>query len=333
MIALIRSSEPVAALALWLLKWFEAIGFFLILQSLLDRDIAKRVINYVLLSGSLLAAYAVLAVGFNFTGYRIRVFFGNPNTLGSFFVLLTLLSFGFAASFSGRRRFLYLTTGITGSLAVMMTGSRSALLALVVGVGILALNRQSDVSPVLLVVSVLSVAGALLFVVTFLPQERADRLVSWITISGGKIAISQETAGSSFAGRLRHMYDALVLTVRQPVFGYGWYGASAPIGFSDVYYTMLLVEVGDPGFVLTILYHLSLFRGWITARMQSPSALGGAGLAWYCSLLVQSVGGNFPRTPQMMLLTVLVLSATYASGLEEGSGTANESPDRGAIPI
>jgi hypothetical protein len=275
------------------------------------------VIALLIASGFILALYSVYAVTLGNEAYRIRIFFGNPNTLGVFFVLITVLALSLTVARDGTRRYYFATVTATAVLGVMMTGSRSALLALFVGVSISLMLLRSQVSLKTVIAAGVLTASALLFVVIFLSDSRADRLVAWIEVSNQGIGLAEGNATSGIRQRFKGVKNALELLIQRPVFGHGWYGATTPVGFSDVYFTMLLVELGIPGFVMMIIYHASLAKDWLVGQVATLSVLQKAGLAWYCSLLVQSIGGSFLRTPHIMLLLTLVLTAVHAASREK----------------
>jgi|GEM_PF-3448389 len=302
-----RSDVSILVNALWTLKWFEVVVFFLLAQSLLDRRAAQRTTAVLLAAGSLLATYAVVAVLTGLRSYRIRVFFDNPNTLGSVFVLVVLLAMARAASTGGRRRYLHAGAAVIAIAGVMMTGSRSALLALLTGVVVIAVLLRRHVPLRAAAYSLVAIGACLLGVLLLVGDSRVDRLLGWIEISRQGIGLAEGRAANGFRSRIRLIREAFALFSSRPIFGYGWFSSPTRITPLDVYYTKILVEIGLPGFLLTMGYHLSLLRDWFEVRMGDGFFLGSAGLAWYVALMVQSVGGGFPQTPHVMLLMVLVL--------------------------
>ncbi|MDL0130810.1 O-antigen ligase family protein [Halobacterium salinarum] len=312
-VATIRSPEPVTPSVLWLFKWFAGVAAFVILQNLIDRNTAKASIHLILIAGLILAIYSVTQ---SIAGaYRIRVFFGNPNTLAAFFTLVATLSL---AKSINRRSLIYLIPVIFSGGAVISTGSRSGLLGLIVGLfSISILMAREFQSRDIVAISTMAVPSLLIFP-KVLGESVVDRLTGWVTITSGGIALSDTVWARSFRIRLQLIEKAFDLFSQQPIFGYGWFAVPSRVGYLDVYYTTLLVETGLIGFVLFLYVHLSFIRSWLTDRTNGVFVIGSACAAWYCGLLAQSIAGAFPRTPQILLLTfVLLISSKALTGPDQ----------------
>jgi len=200
--------------------------------------------------------------------------------------------------------------------AVITTGSRSGIFGLIVALTVFSLITYKSWSKTdyfaLTVAGVTSVA-TLPFIVD---PAVLYRLISWISFRGGQFVLTESSAANSFRIRAQLVEKAIELFQQQPIFGYGWFAVPSRVGYLDVYYTIILVELGIVGAILYLLFSLSIIRSWIVDYRNGAVIAGAAGAAWYCGLLAQSVGGAFPRVPQIMLLTFIVLisSRSIAAG-------------------
>lgn len=310
LIAEVRSSAT--ASLLWTLKWFEGLVFFIVIQDQLDSDSGTLVVRALLFSGILLATYAVVASLLG--GYRIRVFFGNPNTLSGFFILIALVCLTYGFTINDRTAVMYYAASILAILAVLSTGSRSGLLGLISGIVFFGLLTNSRYSRRQLGISGGGVLMAFFSAVFIIQEDVWRRLTGWFTVENGRIMLADTPVARSFRIRLNLIDKAIALFQQRPIIGHGWFASPSRVGFLDVHYTTLLVELGIVGFILMMLLYVSLIRAWVNARKEGIFMLASAGAAWYGALLVQSIGGNFPRNPQTVLLTLLFLTATEAVG-------------------
>jgi len=296
---------------LWVLKWFEVVAFFIVIQDIFDRVRSKLALKTMVLSGLLISIYSIIS---SYTGqYRIEIFFNNPNVLASFLILTMMLAAGFAVY---KRSIYYFISMIVLGGAVITTGSRSGIFGLIVALTVFSLITYKSWSKTdyfaLTVAGVTSVA-TLPFIVD---PAVLYRLISWISFRGGQFVLTESSAANSFRIRAQLVEKAIELFQQQPIFGYGWFAVPSRVGYLDVYYTIILVELGIVGAILYLLFSLSIIRSWIVDYRNGAVIAGAAGAAWYCGLLAQSVGGAFPRVPQIMLLTFIVLisSRSIAAG-------------------
>jgi hypothetical protein len=306
-VALIRSPEPVTPSVLWLFKWFAGVISFLVLQNLIDRNTARVSVHLILLAGLILATYSIVQSILG--AYRIRVFFGNPNTLAAFFTMVGTLSL--ARAINGRS-LIYLISLTISAGAVLSTGSRSGLLGLIVALFTIIIFLARDIRS-RDYAAMSAIAGASLLVIpNILDESVISRLTGWVTISSEGIALADTVAAESFRIRVQLIERGIELFIKQPIFGYGWFAVPSRVGYLDVYYTILLVEIGLIGFVLFLYVHLLFIRSWLTDRTNGGFVIGSACAAWYCGLLTQSIAGAFPRTPQILLLTFVLLVSSKA---------------------
>jgi len=133
-IATLRSDQSVAASYLWVLKWFEVVAFFIVIQDIFDRVRSKLALKTMVLSGLLISIYSIIS---SYTGqYRIEIFFNNPNVLASFLILTMMLAAGFAVY---KRSIYYFISMIVLGGAVITTGSRSGIFGLIVALTVFSL--------------------------------------------------------------------------------------------------------------------------------------------------------------------------------------------------
>jgi hypothetical protein len=312
-VAWIRSPVSVLASTLWTLKFFEVMVLFLAAQRHFTTRSGWMIVRAILLSGAVVAVASLFV-----QSRRVRIFFDNPNSLSVFFNLVVLLGLVLAVRRDSLARAVPLAVAVAAGYALLLTGSRSGILGLVVGLAtllVLVRDRLPRYSLLYLAVGgAVGVAAAWVAV----PDILLARYTNWITFEGGTIKLTNTIAAQSFRGRMVLIEKAIGLFRQQPVFGYGWYASPSRVGYLDVYYSTLLVELGTVGFVLMTLLHLEILRDWLAIHRHS--VVGAAGTAWFVSILAQSVGGSFFRVPQLMFLLVLVLAAAAAiAGLDTRS--------------
>ncbi|WP_460923230.1 O-antigen ligase family protein [Salinarchaeum chitinilyticum] len=308
-IAAIRSPSPVAASALWVMKWFEVVLFFICIQHLMRPYSASVVIKSIVAGGALLAGYSVYASQL-LAVRRVRVFFNNPNTLAAFFILVITLSIGGAIANRGLPRYGYSLAGILTGGAMLTTLSRSGMIGLIVAMSLLVVLHYRDLTGRALaglVGAVVTVGWAMAYML----QDRLDRFVEWVRISPDGVALASGTAAESFRIRLELLRKSFDLWIEQPIFGYGWFASPSRVGFLDNFYSILIVELGLPGLILMLGLYAAVLRSLIQAGIRGSSHLSNAVVAWFIGLLAMSIGGAFARSPQMMMLWTLLLVAVW----------------------
>jgi O-antigen ligase len=326
LIALLRSPEPVGASALWVLKWFEVIIFFVCVQHLMTKRTALAVVRTVILGGIIIGIYTVLASEF-LTDWRVRVFFNNPNTLASFFTLLISLSFSRLISHINYKKWLYVLASLLGVAGIIATLSRSGTLAMIVVLCVLFVLYWRYFSAAelrLLIGGAVTTVAAMAVVL----QDRITRFTEWFVITGEGIKLAGGQASRSFTKRLELIDKAIELFIQNPIFGYGWFASPSRVGFLDVLYTILIVELGLPGLILMISLYIVVIKTLLQARIGEARFLSGAILAWFLGLLAMGIGGSYVRSPQMMMLwTLMVVTAwkvAHGNDLDRGQSDLNE---------
>lgn len=310
LIASVRTPSPVTVSYLWTLKWLEGIVLFVILQDQVDEVTGRSILKVLAGAGIVLALYAV-SISY-LKGNRVRVFFGNPNTLSVFFVLVTLLFVGWATEARSWRFVGFLGASVVSFTAILTTGSRSGVLGITIGLVLLVLLLRSRFSESQLATLASGVSAGIVSLPVVLGPHLIERYTEWIRFGKRGVTLTDTVAARSFRIRIRLMKKAFSLFQEAPIFGHGWFASPSRIGYLDVHYTTLLAEIGVVGLVLALVLYLTIVRAWMNIRDRGAFTFGSVGAAWYCALLVQNVGGNFSRTPQIVFLTFVVLTAARA---------------------
>lgn len=309
--AIVRADSSVLSSFLWSFKMVEILIFFIVIQQQVDRDVGATILHTLNISGVLLA---LASVGVKLIGVdRVRIFWGNPNILASFFILIVLLNLSqVIVNDRPIRKFIHYVATLITLLAILTTVSRSGVLGLLFGGAVLVILLRDRISATQIAGGIgLGVTG-LMAAPLLIDVNNAKRFVNWIKFENGQLVLADTAAAGSFEIRLQLIQYALDLFIEQPFFGYGWFAAPSRVGWLDVYYTVLIVEIGIIGFFLFFWFHASLLSIWFRARSQGAFVYGSAAIGWYIGLLVQSIAGPFPRVPLMLFLTVLVVVAVSA---------------------
>ncbi|MDB2294118.1 O-antigen ligase family protein [Halorubrum ezzemoulense] len=319
-IATVRSTQSVAPSALWIMKWFEVLVFFICVQHLLKQRSATVVVKTIVAGGTLLSVYSIYASQL-LAVRRVRVFFGNPNTLSAFFVLIVTISLSGVIANHGRDRVAYVMTGLLAGGATLTTLSRSGIIALIVSLSTLVVLHHRNLTRRVLA-GLTAGAVSLGLIMSYVLQDRLSRFFNWIQITPEGISLASGTAGRSFRVRLELLQKSWDLWVEQPIFGYGWFASPSRVGFLDNLYAILLVELGLPGLIIMLGLYVVVLRTLFQLGQAGSSYLSNAVFAWFMGMLAMSIAGGFPRAPQMMMLWLLLLTATWVLG-EDGIWTTN----------
>lgn len=322
-VAVLRSSVSLLPNALWVLKWLE-IGVFLFLsQSFAERIAWSHLFKFLLGGGALIgtiAAFRTITAEGTYT--QATVLWQNPNTMAVFLVLPALLGLLNGAMWfkkRPRRGLQSLGPGSLCLLGVLTTGSRSGIIALVIGAltCTILLYGEKDVR-----LFTGSVFGGALIVGSVLYTLRPWLFSRYIPLelSDGGIVINQVFIGG-LNSRFRLTREAIELWQQQPIFGYGWFASpeNPMVGYLDVLYTQLLVDLGIVGFVLISVFYLEVVRGFVRRRVEVSRVVPTVGAGWVVGLLVAGIGGAHARVPRLMFLFVLLLvgaAALASSGRE-----------------
>ncbi|KAB7517975.1 O-antigen ligase family protein [Halosegnis rubeus] len=304
-VAALRTQGSILGSTLWMLKWIEDIMLFFVLSKTITKNRAKIALHSLIFAGTLLGLI-VLVLGVS-GAYRPRIFFGNPNTLSAFLLFPTGIWISKAANVGAFRAAGSVTLAAALSIAIAVTGSRSGLLGLFVVVLVsIFLNRNKLGFRDWMGIATTSV-GAIFAGFIIADKTTVQRLTGWVEYESGTLSLTNTVAARSFQIRLELIQKAIRLFREYPIFGHGWYASPTRVGPLDVHYTTLLAEIGFIGLCLFVWMYSTFLRVWIRALVAGGSTVAFGATAWYCGLLTQSIGGNFPRTPHLMFITILLL--------------------------
>lgn len=328
-VAVLREPVSVLPSVLWTLKWLEILAVFVLAQQYRE-EIDWRWVVGVLVGGALLIALATIVHTATSSGWaQPTVFWRNPNTLGVFLGLPSLLCLIFGAiriRHEPRVGVIALVAGLALVLGVVATASRSGMITLVVGATVAVVLARHWISTpaivgsagggVVLGIGGLWITGRLTLLGKFFPT---------IALQDGAVVLSGPGTGGIYT-RYELFLEAVDLWLQQPIFGYGWLASpeNPRVGFLDVLYSQLLVDVGLIGLVLVIGLYLAMIRGFVSRRALSSPALCVAGAGWIAGMLAAGVGGSHVRVPRLMFLLVIVLAA--AAHLASGEAPERDTP-------
>lgn len=317
-VAIAAVREPVSVLVnvLWTLKWFEIAVFLFLAQSFADDVDWDSVLTLLFGGGALIAVIATVQnITATSTYAQSTVLWRNPNTLAVFLALPALLGLLNGALWfreRPRRAWLSSLAGASCLVGVLTAGSRSGMITLVVGgsIGGVLLRERLPVRTLLAgIFGIISIVFPLLLATRpwILDRYLPVRLVD------GTLALN----GTFFGGlesRFRLTQEAIGLWIQQPIFGYGWLASpeNPRVGFLDMLYSQLLVDLGAIGFVLAIGFYLILIRAFLVRITDNSLTVPVAGAGWLVGMLAAGIGGAHARVPRLMFLLVFLLVATAA---------------------
>lgn len=326
-VAIVRTETSMLPNILWALKWFEIAAFFVLAQQYANRVDWNLVVWTVLGSGLVQVLIAIGLTPF-LTGYnRIgpasvlstygqpTVFWQNPNALSVFFALIAILAVltgGCSLASRPRPAVGFLAGGTLASVGVVLTGSRSGLIALLSGLVVASLLSYRHLSKRL----VAGVGGTGLLVglgsASVWNSVILERFLPTVSFEGGSIVLTGKGTGAIYS-RYDLTLRAVDLWRQQPIFGYGWFASPETVGYLDVFYAQMLVDVGIVGVVIFVGFYLALFRAFVSNRVRGSVVLSAASAGWVVGLLCAGIGGAYARVPRLMFLFTLLLVASAHS--------------------
>ena len=321
-VAVFRSPVPVVANILWTLKWLEIVALLILVQQYAEEVDWQTIVKIVVAGAALIAAISI-AFSLTSTGWsRATVLWRNPNTLAVFLALPSLICFVYAATSLDKNltnRAAALFVGFILILGIGGTGSRSGLITLIVGTVVALLLAYRQISTRILLggmsVGVMMGLGGLWLTGR---MKLFQRFFPTVAIRDGGIVVSG-TGSAGIDSRVRLTKKGIDLWLDQPIFGYGWFASpeNPLVGFLDVFYTQILVDVGIVGFVLVMLLYLEIFRQF-ARRSNGPSIIVSvAGAGWVLGLLAAGIGGAHARVPRIMFIMILLLAAVLHRKIED----------------
>jgi len=243
-------------------------------------------------------------------------FWGNPNAIGTFYFLMTLVFFALLIHRDSWNPWLFIGMGLS-FLVLILSGSRTALLALAAGspVVMFELRDRLSVKRVIWSGAILGVSAGilLLFLNPFFVKKFFITIDIIELFQSGQVSFSGGQTGG-ITKRIEMAQRGLRLFSDQPLFGYGWFASpeNPRVSIIDMHYPVLLVDLGLPGAGLMLtLYTLILYR-FHSLCQRSNIWIPAVGTAWYVGLLVSGLANSNIRVPRMMFITILLLVAARA---------------------
>ena len=204
---------------------------------------------------------------------------GNPNDVGGYFALCTVILFGASRSLAGRLRALALFGGVVALAGVVVSQTRTAILALAITAVFMALRRSRKLA--VGVAAVLLVTLVVAYFVNLGVMSRLAHLPEYVADGHWNIVLSDRlpaftAAAAMFAdhpllgvgpGAYKFFYLSyrirLVQKYPESIMG------SAGVNFAEVHndHLQLLAETGVPGYALFVAACV------VIARRPSPLAL------------------------------------------------------------
>jgi O-antigen ligase len=293
-----------------MLKWFEIFSLLILAQYHSDKVNWKRIVPLLVGSGVLLSLSAIFQLIRTDGWSRPSIFWQNPNALAIFLCLPTLFCLLYGSIYIQRDIVKGISLFFAGVLMVIgigSTGSRTGFIVLFTGALVLiafyykqipirhllgAMSASITLSTILLIV-----ADRTNFVLRFLPE---------ISTSAGSLTI-QPPPG--IVGRYQLIQKGIDLWIQQPVFGYGWFASpeNPNVGFLDLFYVQILVDLGIIGFILVMLFYANFIREFLHQAHASPEAVSVVGAGWLIGIMAGGIGEAWPRVPRLMFLLILLL--------------------------
>ncbi|WP_424002666.1 O-antigen ligase family protein [Haloarcula salina] len=316
LVAVVREPVSVFINVLWTLKWFEIAGLLVLVQSFSAAVDWDRALVVLTAGGALIAAVAVVqnitAAG---TYAQSTVLWRNPNTMAVFLALPALLGLLNGALWVRERPRLAGLSFLAGAVClvgVLTAGSRSGMITLFGG-GTIGVVLLRDKLPVRTLIT--AVAGTASLVVPILLATRPWLFKRYLplVLRNGELTLNP----SFFHGlesRFQLTQEAIDLWVQQPIFGYGWFASpeNPRVGYLDVLYSQLLVDLGAVGFVLAIAFYLVIVRTFIGRISDVSLVVPIVGASWLVGLLAAGIGGAHARVPRLLYILVVLLVAAAA---------------------
>lgn len=197
----------------------------------------------------------------------------DPNALGFLFVMAIMITLGLSFYTNTRIRF-YLLLPITGLLlfSVLLTYSRGAIIALLVGLAFFVLRKRSKISLIILVVFI--VGGVLS------SEALLERFNDAFYFINQYFSSQHRLRDAGLSGRDIMAIDAINLILKKPIFGYG-YQVTSVTGHTLFFITLL--NTGLIGLIILIwmfynAYKESLLLHGINERLLKGIGIGCAGM-------------------------------------------------------
>lgn len=240
-------------------------GLVLYLTTNLSREEKIKTIRIVTLFGSLIALLGILEYVFVEPQRIVSTFF-NPNPFGTYLVMLFLFSLGFYLKNTDKK---FALSSIVFFIALLLSGSRGALLALFVALPFVFVDSKGNFKNSILNVFIVIATGFVLtrglVYITPIVQKNLNINIDFLS----NLIRKDSLTGTSFIGRIEFWKAGLRAFIDKPMTGYGlgtffsayyvgygnnqWYSR-----FAHNHYIQTLTELGIVGFILFLVFVLSV---------------------------------------------------------------------------
>ena len=236
-------------------------GLVLFLTINLSKEEKMKTIKIVTLFGFLIALLGILEYVF-IKPQRIVSTFFNPNPFGTYLVMLFLFSLGFYLK-NEKRKFAF--SSVVFFIALLLSGSRGALIALVVSLPFIFLDSKGSAKRDILRTLFIVIAGFILtrglVYITPIVQNNLNINIDFLS----NLIRKDSLTGTSFTGRIEFWKAGLRAFIEKPRTGFGlgtffsayflgygknqWYSR-----FAHNHYIQTLTELGIIGFILFLIF-------------------------------------------------------------------------------
>ena len=276
---------------LFVLKYFQyMIIFFMVVNHVHDKKQIRYFLWALLLTCVIVSFIGIAQIP---GGERVSAPFegeiGEPNTFGGYLIFMMAIGIGlFLTTNLWRDRLIYGSISLIAFIPFLFTESRASYLAffpMLLAFFWFSEKRKLVILFLLFLAVLLSVAA---------PQKVRDRVAYTFTQEpqSGQVQIGGVRVDTSTSARLRSWQDALKVTVRHPILGFGVTG----YGFVDAQYPRVLVETGIIGMFSFIILIWAIFRhGNSISRGTTDIFYRGLSmgfLAGFIGLLAHAIGAN-----------------------------------------
>ncbi len=240
-------------------------GLVLYLAMNLSREEKIKTIKIVTLFGSLIALLGILEYVFVKPQRIVSTFF-NPNLFGTYLAMLFLFSLGFYLKNTDKK---FTLSSIVFFIALLLSGSRGALLALFVALPFVFLDSKGNLKNSILNAFIVIATGLVLtrglVYITPIVQKNLNINIDFLS----NLIRKDSLTGTSFIGRIEFWKAGLRAFIDKPMTGYGlgtffsayyvgygnnqWYSR-----FAHNHYIQTLTELGIVGFILFLVFVLSV---------------------------------------------------------------------------
>lgn len=279
-------------------------GLILYLTINLSKEEKIKTIKIVTLFGTLVALLGILEYVFVKPQRIVSTFF-NPNPFGTYLVMLFLFTLGYYLKNTDKR---FAFSSIVFLIALLLSGSRGALIALFVALPFIFLDSKKSVkaditrSLFILITGFILTRG--LVYITPIVQDNLNINIDFLD----NLIRKDSLAGTSFIGRIEFWKAGLRAFTERPILGFGlgtffsayyvgygnnqWYSR-----FAHNHYIQTLTELGIVGLILFSLFIISVFYSLyvIYKREHEPFFIGSAAaiVAFFSHIFIE-FSWNFP---------------------------------------